>query len=52
MAYKRLRSGKHINSGEMADFSLAAKEQIFEAIRNQFVETSVYSAGSFIVSTN
>lgn len=39
MAYKRLRSGKHINSGEMADFSLAAKEQIFEAIRNQFVET-------------
>ena len=39
MVYKRLRSGKYINSGEMADLSFSAKEQIFESVRNQFVET-------------
>ena len=52
MVYKRLRSGKYINSGEMADLSFSAKEQIFESVRNQFVETIKLPAEYSDVSDN
>lgn len=39
MAYKRLKSGKSISSEQASKLSLYAKEQIFESVRNQFLET-------------
>ncbi|MBQ3500479.1 MAG: HAMP domain-containing histidine kinase [Oscillospiraceae bacterium] len=39
MAYKRLKSGKNVSSEKAAELSLCTKEQLFEAVRGQFVET-------------
>ena len=44
MAYKRLKSGKNINSEKAAELSLCAREEIFEAVRSQFIETMKLSA--------
>lgn len=44
MTYKRLRSGKKIESNLMAKLSFSAKKQLSEAVRNQFVETMKISA--------
>ena len=41
MTFKRLRSGKTINSETAAKLSFSAKEQLSEAVRTQFSETAL-----------